>query len=211
MMPRFITDESAIRRHMYQSDIARNQAEEEFSGSNEEFLATLDMVFTIAPAQEEDLRRTEELTVRTHQLNTTGYTYSYEELDAFRQSPNHILLVASLDDKYGTYGKIGVALIECQPEVWTVKLLLMSCRVMSRGVGTIMMNHIMHLAKEAGVPLQAEFIPNNRNRMMFITYKFSGFQEIGRRGEVLILANDLEHLQAFPSYVTVHVEQPVNV
>lgn len=211
MMPRFITDESEKRRHMYLSDIARNQAEEEFSGSNEEFLATLNMVFTIAPAQEEDLRRTEELTVRTHQLNTTGYTYSYEELDALRQSPTHKLLVASLDDKYGTYGKIGVALVECLPEVWTVKLLLMSCRVMSRGVGTIMMNHIMHLAREAGVSLQAEFIPNDRNRMMFITYKFGGFKEIARRGDVIILANDLSHLQAFPSYVTVHIEGAVTV
>ncbi len=211
MMPRFITDESEKRRHMYLSDITRNQAEDEFTGSNEEFLATLEMVFTISSAQEEDLRRTEELTVRTHQLNTTGYTYSYEELDAFRQSPNHKLLVASLDDRYGTYGKIGVALVECLPEAWTVKLLLMSCRVMSRGVGTIMMNHIMHLAKEAGVPLQAEFIPNDRNRMMFITYKFSGFKEIEKHGELVLLTNDLSHLQAFPAYVAVHIEEIVNI
>jgi hypothetical protein len=69
----------------------------------------------------------------------------------------------------------------------------------------------MHLAREAGVPLQAEFIPNNRNRMMFITYKFSGFQEVAKRGEVVVLANNLEHLQAFPSYVTVHIEKTVNV
>jgi predicted enzyme involved in methoxymalonyl-ACP biosynthesis len=46
------------------------------------------MIFSIAPCKEEDLKRAEELTVRTNQLNTTGYTYSYEELDAFRQSPS---------------------------------------------------------------------------------------------------------------------------
>jgi FkbH-like protein len=207
MMPRFITDESQQRRQMYQSDIVRNQAEQEFTGSSDDFLATLDMVFKLAPAQEEDLRRTEELTVRTHQLNTTGYTYSYEELNALRQSPNHKLLVASLDDKYGTYGKIGVALVECLADVWTVKLLLMSCRVMSRSVGTIMMNHIMNMARRAGVRLHAEFIPNDRNRMMFITYKFSGFKEVERRGELVILANDLKRIQAFPDYVKVHIEE----
>lgn len=207
MMPRFITTDSRQRRHMYLSDIERNRAEKEFIGSNEEFLATLNMVFTIAPAQEEDLRRAEELTVRTHQLNTTGYTYSYEELNAFRQSDRHKLLVASLDDKYGTYGKIGLALIECREESWVVKLLLMSCRVMSRGVGTIMMNHIMNLAKKAGVRLLAEFIPNDRNRMMYVTYKFGGFKEIEKRADMVILANDLSHIQPFASYVKVHLEE----
>ncbi|HLI69153.1 MAG TPA: hypothetical protein VKV19_05290 [Ktedonobacteraceae bacterium] len=207
MKPRSITDESERRRHMYLSDIRRDQARQEFAGSNEEFLATLEMIFTIAPAQEEDLRRTEELTVRTHQLNTTGYTYTYEELNAFRQSPNHRLLVASLDDRYGTYGKIGVALMECLADVWTIKLLLMSCRVMSRGVGTVMMNYIMRAAAQAGVHLHAEFIPNDRNRMMFVTYKFAGFKEIECQGDLVILANDLSHIQPFPEYVTVHIEE----
>ncbi|MEO8971483.1 MAG: HAD-IIIC family phosphatase [Ktedonobacteraceae bacterium] len=207
MIPRFITEDSQKRRQMYQSDIARNQAEKEFVGPDEEFLSTLQMVFTLAPAQEEDLRRAEELTVRTHQLNTTGYTYSYEELKAFCQSPHHLLLVASLDDKYGTYGKIGLALVEYGPTFWTIKLLLMSCRVMSRGVGTIMINYIMHRAKAAGVQLHADFISNDRNRMMYVTYKFGGFKEVSREGNLTILANELAHIQPFPTYVKVHIEE----
>ena len=178
MNPRFVTEDSRIRRLMYISDIERKSAEEEFVGTADEFLATLNMNFTISGAKEEDLQRAEELTVRTNQLNTTGYTYSYDELNHFRQSENHKLLIASLEDKYGSYGKIGLALIECQSKSWTIKLLLMSCRVMSRGVGTIMMNHIMSLAQSNNVRLLAEFVPNNRNRMMYISYKFAGFKEI---------------------------------
>src|SRR5215211_6114855 len=64
--PLFITDDSARRRTMYRADIDRKLAEDEFIGPSEEFLATLDMEFTIAPAQGEDLKRAEELTVRTH-------------------------------------------------------------------------------------------------------------------------------------------------
>ena len=63
-------------------------------------------------------------------------------------------------------------------EVWTVKLLLMSCRVMSKGVGMIMIHHVLRLAKEAGVKLRAEFVSNDRNRQMLITYSFAGFKEI---------------------------------
>ena len=203
--PRFITEDSRKRRLMYLSDIARQKVEEEFNGPQEAFLATLDMVFTIAAAKEEDLKRAEELTVRTNQLNTTGYTYSYDELDGFRQSDRHKLLIAGLDDKFGSYGKIGLALVECQPERWTIKLLLMSCRVMNRGVGTIMINHIMNLAKSAGVRLLAEFISNDRNRMMYVTYKFGGFKEIDRSGERVLLEHDLIRIQPFPDYVKVHI------
>jgi FkbH-like protein len=205
MNPQFITEDSQQRRLMYISDIERKKAESEFIGPQEDFLARLQMHFTISVADEDDLQRAEELTIRTHQLNTTGYTYSYEELNQFRLSKNHKLLIASLSDKYGDYGKIGLALLECQEEFWTLKLLLMSCRVMSRGVGTIMINHIMKLAKTNNVPLRAEFASNNRNRLMYISYKFAGFKEISKKDEIVILENDLTQIQPVPNYITVEV------
>ena len=182
--PRFITEDSRLRRHMYQSDIHRSREEAEYVGPKEEFLATLGMIFTIAPCREEDLQRAEELTVRTHQLNTTGYTYSYEELDALRQSPHHELLIASLEDRHGAYGKIGLSLIEKGEEIWTVKLLLMSCRVMSKGVGTILIHHLLRRAKDAGVRLRAELVATGPNRQMLITYRFAGFREGEKVGHV---------------------------
>jgi len=62
-----------------------------------------------------------------------------------------------------------------------VRLLLMSCRVMSRGVGSVLINHLRRLARDAGVPLTAEFVKTGRNRMMYATYKFNGFSEYGAR------------------------------
>ncbi|GAB0056471.1 hypothetical protein SIID45300_00779 [Candidatus Magnetaquicoccaceae bacterium FCR-1] len=202
MMPRFITDDSRKRRAMYRSDQLRNEREAEFSGPKESFLATLEMVVTIAPAVEEDLKRAEELTVRTNQLNATGYTYGYEELRAFSQSPDHRLWIAGLDDKYGTYGKIGLVLMETSADTWVIKLLLMSCRVMARGVGSILISLIRQQASKHGVRLLAEFVPTDRNRMMYITYKFAGFREIGEdaRG-VTLLENDLTRIPPFPEYV----------
>ena len=206
MNPEFITDDSRKRREMYRADIQRQEAEERFDGPNEEFLRGLAMRFTLAPCGEEDLQRAEELTVRTNQLNTTGYTYGYDELNAFRASDRHVLLVAGLEDRYGTYGKIGLALVEkTAAEFWTVKLLLMSCRVMSRGVGTIMMSHIMNLAKAGGAKLRAEFVPNGRNRMMEVTYRFGGFREVERRGEMIVFEHDLASIAPFPEYVRVEI------
>jgi len=205
LKPRFITEDSRLRRRMYMADIERNRVEAEYVGPKEEFLATLNMRFTIAPCREEDLKRAEELTVRTNQLNATGYTYSYEELDELRRSPNHELLIASLEDRHGTYGQIGLTLIEKDEEAWTVKLLLMSCRVMSKGVGSILLHYILRRAKDAGVRLRAEFVSNDRNRQMLITYKFAGFKEVSRTGEVALLENDYSALQPPPPYVDLKI------
>jgi FkbH-like protein len=203
--PDFISEESANRRLMYLADQQRAAAEGDFAGPKEEFLAGLGMVMTIAPAAEGDLRRAEELTVRTNQLNTTGRTYSYAELDGFRCSRGHLLLMASLEDRYGGYGQIGLALVEQGAEQWTLKLLLMSCRVMARGVGSVMLNHVMRLAQRAGVALIAEIVPNERNRMMLVTVRFAGFEEVGRDGDVLLLASTRAHVPDPPDYMEVRV------
>jgi FkbH-like protein len=207
MNPRFITDESKFRRLMYLADLERNKIEESFIGPKEEFLASLDMKFTIGPVRDDDLQRAEELTVRTHQLNSTGYSYSYEDLSELRKSHNHQLFIAELEDKYGTYGKIGLMLVESNEDYWVLKLLLTSCRVMSRGVGSIMLNHIMMLAQRKGVRLLAEFVPNDRNRIMYVSYKFAGFKEIGERNGVSLLEHDLKDFHMNPEYVKVNIRE----
>jgi FkbH-like protein len=205
-IPRFVTDESAQRRIMYQGQIARDELESDFVGTNDEFLASLDMSFTIAPAHRDDLQRAEELTVRTNQLNSTGRTYSYEELDQLRESDDHLLLVASLTDKFGSYGKIGLALVEKDEQVWKLRMMLMSCRVMSRGVGMVLLSHILGLATEAGVAVRADFVETGRNRMMQVTYAFAGFREVARDGSQVVLEADLAEVQPPPPYVQLHIE-----
>lgn len=202
--PPVVTDEARRRRHLYRASVERDTAAEEFTGTAEEFLSTLDMVFTVSRATREDLSRAEELTVRTHQLNTTGRTYSYAELDALRCSPDHLLLLAELTDRFGSYGKIGLALVSTGAEDWRVRLLLMSCRVMSRGVGMVLLNEVRRLAADAGARLLADFLPNDRNRMMYVTYRMAGFSEAGADGDLVTLAAPPGDVPAHPPYLTVH-------
>lgn len=205
--PRFITDESSLRRKMYLDDDTRNQEEQEI-GNNRKFLESLQLEFAIHRATVNDLQRVEELTVRTNQLNATGYSYSYDELEALIKSPDHHLFVSELVDKYGSYGKIGVAMVSCEGNVWTLKLLLMSCRVMSRGVGGVLLNYIMNLAREQGCRLQAEFLPTDRNRLMFVTYKFAGFQEAGTLDNGgMLLEHPLTDFIKYPEYIKVSIGQ----
>jgi FkbH-like protein len=201
--PRFITDESAKRRMMYLDDEKRKQEEESWGKTDIKFLESQQMVFDITYATVKDLQRVEELTVRTNQLNVSGYTYTYEELEGFLKSPDHKLFIAELNDKYGSYGKIGVALVECIEDKWTLKLLLMSCRVMSRGVGNVLLNHIMNMAKKEGKKLYTEFLHTDRNRLMYMTLKFAGFKESGETLENgrNLLCNQLDGEYPYPEYL----------
>jgi len=205
--PRFITKDSKTRRRMYFQNMERKKEEGNYQGPKAEFLALLNMRFSIAKAQEEDLKRAEELTVRTHQLNTTGKTFNYEELKTLTNSKNHKVLISDLTDKYGSHGKIGLALIETTKDFWHLKLFLMSCRVMSYGVGTAFLSYIMHEAKIAGKRLRVDFQPTDRNRMMYVTFKFANFMEIKsyESGQVL-LENDLSAIQEIPPYIEMIIQ-----
>ena len=207
LVPEFITEDSKRRRLMYLEDIKRKEEESSYQGPQEKFLSSLNMKFFISQAKKEDLKRVKELTIRTNQLNSTGKGYSFEELEAFRKSPNHKLYVCELIDKYGSYGKIGLMLVELGESDWLLKLLLMSCRVMSRGVGTILLSYIMMQAKEEGKKLLADFRVTERNKMMRITYIFSNFKEKSNDGKGnIVFENDLSIIQDYPKYVDIRVD-----
>jgi len=204
--PRFITADSARRRKMYQDDCKRKQIESEYQGPSESFLASLNMKFSISDAAEEDLKRAEELTVRTNQLNATGKTYSYDELNMLRQSSSHRLLICELEDKFGSYGKIGLALINMQEDHWRLEMMLMSCRVVSRGVGTVLLSFIMKEAKKNNKTLLADFKDTGRNRMMNVSFRFSGFKVKSNDGNGnYLFEHDLDNIQEFPPYIEVCV------
>lgn len=205
LKPKYITRDSALRRKMYQSDIERRREEEDYVGPKESFLRGLNMVLDIHEAQEEDLVRAEELTYRTNQLNATGRTYTVESLDAMRKDGEHKIIVCELTDKYGSYGKIGLAVLDTSSEAWNLKLLLFSCRVMSAGVGTIFLSLLRKAAKENNVRLTADFHDTGKNRMMRIAYMIAGFSETGQEIDgMMLLQNNLEDIPPIPDYCMIN-------
>ena len=203
MRPRFVTTDSASRREKYLAEIERQEQAKQMTPG--EFLRSLDMVFTIEEAGPTDLERIEELTVRTNQLNSTGVTYTFSELDAFRESHDHLLLVASLDDRYGDYGKIGIAVVDRSRKKWHILLLLMSCRVMSRGVGKVLLSHVLQLAADEDKHVVADFVHTESNRAMFITLKLAGFRGVDGSGDTIRLVHDLSMIDAVPDYIDLRI------
>jgi hypothetical protein len=40
---------------------------------------------------------------------------------------------------------------------------------------------------------------------MYVTYKFGGFKEVERKGNLVVLENDLGQIQPLPDYVDVQI------
>jgi len=175
--PPTVTVDARRRRQMYQASFRREAEKDSFAGPDEEFLRTLDLVMAIKRADDQDLSRVEELTLRTSQMNATGVHYPDAVLRDLLADPDHDVLTVTLTDRFGPHGAVGVLLLEYHPAVWHLKLLATSCRVVSFGAGAVILNWLIDQAARAGAHLAADFRPTARNRMMDIAYRFAGFAE----------------------------------
>jgi methoxymalonate biosynthesis protein len=175
--PAVTTVDSRRRREMYQASFRRDAERADFAGPDEEFLRSLNLEMTIARATEQELSRVEELTLRTSQMNATGVPYSDTTLRRLLGDPSHEVLVTTLKDRFGPHGAVGVVLLTRYEPVWHLKLLATSCRVVSFGAGTVILNWLVDQAARAGAHLVADFVATGRNRIMEIAYRFAGFRE----------------------------------
>ncbi|MER6401095.1 HAD-IIIC family phosphatase [Kitasatospora sp. NPDC001603] len=175
--PEIVTVDARRRREMYQASFRRDAEKDTFSGPDEEFLRTLDLVMEIKRADQEDISRVEELTLRTSQMNATGVHYSDAALRALLVDPDHEVLTVNLTDRFGPHGAVGVLLLERHADLWHLKLLATSCRVVTFGAGAVILNWLIDQAARSGAHLVADFRRTERNRMMDIAYRFAGFAD----------------------------------
>ena len=120
-----------------------------------------------------------------------------------RGAERHIFRICGLTDDYGSSGKVGLLLLEEEDEALKLKLLIVSCRVMTRGIGSALLCYATQLAARKGKKLQAEFLETEHNRIMYITYKLAGFEEIWEDEPNLLLEYQGEAPLDFPPYLTV--------
>ncbi|MGW8697776.1 HAD-IIIC family phosphatase [Streptomyces eurythermus] len=175
--PATVTADSRRRREMYQANARRQAEQESFDGPSQEFLRSLDLAMDIRRATADDLSRMEELTLRTSQMNATGVHYSDADLRALLDDARHEVLAVTMSDRFGSHGAVGVALVETGAAVWHLKLLATSCRVVSYGAGATVLNWLIGEAATAGTHLVADFRPTERNRIMEVAYRFTGFTD----------------------------------
>jgi FkbH-like protein/FkbM family methyltransferase len=143
------TDEDRRRTHLYQENAQRQQFRER-TGSLRDFIAGLDLRVTVADMTDTDLGRVSQLTYRTNQFNFTTVRRSEPEIRAILQRTDTTCLVVRVSDRFGDYGLVGAILYEARADRLAVDTLLLSCRVLGRGVEHAVVAELGRRAVAAG-------------------------------------------------------------
>ena len=144
--------------------------------------------------------------MRTNQLNTTGRFFPQEELERLCAAEDHVAVVMDLKDRFGDSGTVGFALVALTPGFWTMRMLMVSCRVQDRGVGAAVLGALRRGAHRAGARFRADYVRTKANRRMYVGLKLAGFSEVGGTEPELLLEADPTLLAPMPSWIEVRDE-----
>jgi FkbH-like protein len=170
-----LNDEDRRRSTMYRVEAERSQIKRQ-SGSLEDYLRSLEMVFTIGTADASTSPRISQLTQKTNQFNVTTRRYSEEDIIRFADDPSTVVYWASLRDRFDDSGLIAVAIVVFHADTCRIDTLLMSCRVIGRGVERGLVAHIAKEAMKNGCKhLLGEFIPTAKNSLAANLFSDLGF------------------------------------
>lgn len=169
------TNEDLMRGNYYVTERLRKEAENEFA-SKEEFLKSLNITVHLARNDEPSVPRIAQLTGKTNQFNVLKREYTEDEIRGFMASPTHAVYHGKVTDRFGDYGITAVALVSKGTDAWHLVSLLLSCRVLGRGVEHAFVRALAEEAEKNGVRvLTSEFARSEKNAPAeeFVTKHFS--------------------------------------
>jgi FkbH-like protein len=181
--PAGFTEADRARGEQYRAR-ARAEALKAETGSLEEYQASLHMVARIGPVDAVNMARVVQLINKTNQFNLTTVRRNQAELEAFLARPGAEAFWVRLADKFADHGLIAVALAEARGGRLVVDTLLMSCRVIGRGVEALVLAELAGRAAARGcAALEGRYVPSGRNGMVADLYPRLGLLESGRDGD----------------------------
>ena len=158
-----VTAEDQRRTEMYkqEADRARFQNEAPTIG---EFLAGLDLKVAIAEPGPDQFARVAQLTQRTNQFNLTTVRRNQAEIARLADA-NLECRAVEVSDRFGDYGLVGVVIFGSRGDALEIDTLLLSCRVLGRGVEHRMLNELGEIARRRQLPrVVATLIPTTKNQ-----------------------------------------------
>jgi FkbH-like protein len=203
--PAAVTPEARRRGQLYADRRRRQRAAGEFTGSRDEFLRYAETRVEIRDARPGDLPRLHELSVRTHQLNSSGQPAGERDLAGLLRSDRHRVITVRLSDRFGDDGTVGGAVVDVAGPAWSVPLLMMSCRALGRGTAEATLAWLCRAAAAKGAAeLRVPCVVTSRNVPTRLALAGAGFRA-GQPGEDgrLVFARALgEPLPDLPPWVT---------
>ncbi len=180
-----VTDDDVRRLQEYKAQSQRAELARNV-GSRDEFLASMEIVCTFQSALAAPLTRAVQLLAKTNQFNLTTRRRSAAEIEDFADAVGGQAVVVRVRDRFGDAGVVGLALARTTGESCLIDSLLLSCRVIGRGIETALLAHIAKHARQAGAKhLIGEYISTKKNAPCATFYADHGFTSYSTSEESL--------------------------
>lgn len=173
-----LSQEDLKKTELYHQNAQRAAAQAAF-GDYGEYLDSLEMTATIRGFEPLYIQRIAQLTNKSNQFNLTTLRCSEDDIRAMAQDENRICLCGKLVDKFGDNGIVTVVSGEQQGSALHLRLWLMSCRVLKRGMEDAMMDTLVSEAAARGVTaVYGYYYPTAKNAMVREFYAGYGFTKV---------------------------------
>lgn len=172
-----LSKEDLKKTELYHAKAQAAAAQASFADYGE-YLDSLEMVGTVRAFEPIYLQRIAQLTNKSNQFNLTTLRCTEDDIRAMAESQSYITLYGKLADKFGDNGVVTVVAGEQQGSTLQMRLWLMSCRVLKRGMEDAMMDSLAELAAARGVKtIVGYYYPTAKNNMVRNFYADMGFSK----------------------------------
>ncbi|GAB3176487.1 HAD-IIIC family phosphatase [Streptomyces incanus] len=177
-----LTETDRQRPELYRARAVRTDFAREFA-SSEEYLAALGIVVSVTPAGATDVGRIAQLAARTNQFNLTGMRFDAVRTAEMARSDTHLVIGCRVSDRFGDDALVGAAWVDRGEKIWRVRNLVLSCRVLGRGVELAMVSRLARAARLAGATeLEGSYVRSPYNDVAATLWTRAGFGPGPREG-----------------------------
>jgi FkbH-like protein len=171
-----VSAEDRERGVMYRAEAQRKQLKGQ-APDLETYLRSLEMVIEVKFADDFTLPRIAQLTQKTNQFNLTTRRYSEADIRRYMETEDADVLSLQLMDRFGDSGLVGVCILKYSEQKAVLDTLLLSCRVLGRGVEDVFVIQALKLAKRRGCEgVIGEFYPTRKNAQVKDFFPKQGFE-----------------------------------
>lgn len=198
------SEEDRTRNEMYRAERERRIAATTVRHDTiEDYYRFLEMEVRISDADPASITRVSQLTQKTNQFNLTTRRYTEPQIEELLADRESQVRVVRVKDRFGDSGITGVTVLKYRGGACAIDTLLLSCRVIGRGIEDCLLKDCELLARERGMStILGRYIPTAKNSQVGTFYATRGFSPTGTDLTTQDFSLSLaESKLAFPAYL----------
>lgn len=203
-----VSAEDRARSALYDTEKER-QTLREGSTTLETFMAALRLEVWLSPPAPRHVARLAQLTQRTNQWNLNTRRRTETEVAGLLEDPRLRVRLIAASDRFGSYGIVGLLVVELDKPRANVETLLLSCRALGRGVEQAVLFGLRAICEAEGVTdITAGYRPTDRNAPIRDALLSAGWEATPSADGVTGYRIARDALPSEPGSATLHVVDP---